>query len=230
MYTNKRDIFYYVEIVDKQVNRDNKISEIFGEDFVLYYIGCDNTHNYTKVTDIRYARFWKDLKSAETTKCLYSKTSERNQEIRVHQLNSDEFISSIPDEYPIENFITKKNLKLRSETVKHKKDWEVLRKKYKAISSYKKVDKPHEWIPCPKCNLIPIIWEYNNGKSTACGCGESEYNHFSIRAESIISYISRNNGSALGFDQNELMNNWNSWVRFGSDRFKDKKEKYKNIW
>ena len=34
------------------------------------------------------------------------------------------------------------------------------------------------WLVCPNCNLKPLVWEFNNGRSTACGCGENEYNHF----------------------------------------------------
>ena len=55
------------------------------------------------------------------------------------------------------------------------------------------------------------MWEFNNGRSTACGCGKNEYDHHSIHAESIMSYVTRNDGSALGYNTSELRMNWNQW-------------------
>ena len=89
--------------------------------------------------------------------------------------------------------------------------------KYKAISAYNIPKDVEEWKNCPKCGLRPLVWEFNNGSSTACGCGENEYRHFSIWSESIMSYISRNNGSALGYDSYALKKNWNHWVEFGDE-------------
>jgi hypothetical protein len=89
--------------------------------------------------------------------------------------------------------------------------------KYKAISAYKVPDNPDDWLECPNCHLIPLTWTFNNGSSTACGCGENEYRHFSIWAESIMSHVSRNNGSALNYNSNKLMINWNHWVRTGME-------------
>jgi len=42
--------------------------------------------------------------------------------------------------------------------------------KYKCISAYKIPDKPDEWLDCTNCGLKPLVWEYNNGRSTGCGC------------------------------------------------------------
>ena len=76
-----------------------------------------------------------------------------------------------------------------------------------------------EWKECPNCGLKPKIWVFDNGKSTACGCWESKYDHFSIRAESILSYINRNRGSAIGYNFDELKENWNHWVETGQIKF-----------
>ena len=93
----------------------------------------------------------------------------------------------------------------------------ILQGKYKAISAYKIPERPSEWKECPNCGLRPIIWEFNNGSSTACGCGENEYRHFSIYTESIMSYINRHNGSALDYDSDKLRKNWNHWVSTGEE-------------
>lgn len=40
--------------------------------------------------------------------------------------------------------------------------------KYKAISAYKIPKDIDMWLVCPNCNLKPLVWEFNNGRSTAC--------------------------------------------------------------
>jgi hypothetical protein len=94
---------------------------------------------------------------------------------------------------------------------------DIIEGKYKCISAYKIPDKPDEWLPCPNCNLKPLVWEYNNGRSTGCGCGKNEYEHFSIVSESIMSHVTRNGGSALNYNSNKLMINWNYWVQYGEE-------------
>ena len=89
--------------------------------------------------------------------------------------------------------------------------------KYKCISAYKIPDKPDEWKNCTNCGLKPLIWEFNNGRSTACGCGENEYRHFSIHAESVMSWVTRHGGSALDYDTHKLKTNWNHWVDTGEE-------------
>ena len=89
--------------------------------------------------------------------------------------------------------------------------------KYKCISAYGIPKDVEDWLPCPNCELRPLTWEFNNGSSTACGCGENEYTHFSIHAESIMSFVSRNNGSALHYPR-RLRDNWNHWVNTGEER------------
>lgn len=89
--------------------------------------------------------------------------------------------------------------------------------KYKCISAYKIPQDVYYWFDCPNCGLKPLTWEFNNGRSTACGCGENEYRHFSIWAESIMSYVKRHGGSCLEYNSEELKNNWNHWVKTGEE-------------
>lgn len=88
-------------------------------------------------------------------------------------------------------------------------DW-----KYKCIDDYKLVKQPQKWKVCPNCGLIPKVWEFDNGRHTACGCGENEYNNFSIAAESIMSVMkfSDNGQDMTDYDIDGLRKNWNKWV------------------
>jgi hypothetical protein len=101
---------------------------------------------------------------------------------------------------------------------------------YKSIDAYVEVKEPHLWMDCPTCGLKPIVWEFNNGSSTACGCGESIYNHFSIHAESVMSYINRNGGSALHYDNNELLKNWNHYCLTGEILFEHAGKRSDGRW
>lgn len=62
---------------------------------------------------------------------------------------------------------------------------------YKCTDVYKKPENPTEWLPCPRCGLRPLVWEFDNGRATACGCGTDCYSHWSVQAESIMSVIKR---------------------------------------
>lgn len=81
---------------------------------------------------------------------------------------------------------------------------DIISGKYKAISAYKIPNNPEDW-------------EFNNGRSTACGCGENQYRNFSIYSESIMSWVTRHNGSALDYDSDKLRKNWNHWVETGEE-------------
>lgn len=83
---------------------------------------------------------------------------------------------------------------------------------YKCILAYKSPENESEWSYCPCCGLKPKIWTFNNGRSTACGCGHDEYNHFSVCAESIMSVHERTNGSELNqYNSDSLRRNWNEY-------------------
>jgi hypothetical protein len=94
---------------------------------------------------------------------------------------------------------------------------DIISGKYKCISAYQIPNKVDEWLPCPNCNLKPLVWEYNNGRSTGCGCGKNEYDHFSIVSESVMSHVTRHGGSALHYDSDKLRKNWNHWVHYGEE-------------
>lgn len=92
---------------------------------------------------------------------------------------------------------------------------DILSGKYKCINSYEIPKNPENWSPCPNCGLRPLVWEFDNGRATACGCGKNKYDHFSIWSESIMSHIKRNGGSVQDYNSDKLMINWNYWVHNG---------------
>ncbi len=229
-YFTKRDIFYYLEISDKQKQRDDKLSALLDVNAERFYVGCDSSSpnkNDTlySITDLKYARFFKDRIACGSSRILNS-----IELIQIQEMSADTFINTIPDQYDIDNFITKRNIILKVGMVKSMKQWIEHRKKYKAISAYTRVPNPSSWLPCKNCGLIPLVWEFNNGRSTACGCGENEYKNHSIHAESIMSYVKRHKGSAANYNGDELKMNWNQWVTFGQDIFKQQKEANADLW
>lgn len=84
---------------------------------------------------------------------------------------------------------------------------------YLAIDAYEPPPIEEEWLSCPNCGLRPLRWVFDNGRSTACGCGENQYHHFSVTAQDITSFMKANNGSLEGYDRDELRKNWNDWVK-----------------
>ena len=92
---------------------------------------------------------------------------------------------------------------------------------YMGGNHYSEVKNPEEWEICPNCNLKPLIWEFDNGRFTACCCGTDDYSHHTVCAESIISVINRshNGTSALEHDSDELRKNWNHWCKTGEHLF-----------
>jgi hypothetical protein len=77
-----------------------------------------------------------------------------------------------------------------------------------------------DWLICPKCKLKPKIWEFDNGRMTACGCGENNYSHFSVHAESIMSiHVNKNGEVGTFYNCDELKNNWNHWAQTGEILF-----------
>jgi hypothetical protein len=45
-----------------------------------------------------------------------------------------------------------------------------------------------------------------------------------------MSYVKRNNGSALDYNSDELRINWNTWVKKQVNLFELKKSEYEIIW
>lgn len=71
-----------------------------------------------------------------------------------------------------------------------------------------------DWLECPKCGMKPKVWIFDNGRYAACGgCRRNKYDHFQIRAESIMSWLLNHNGSLVGFPDDELRENWNKYCR-----------------
>ena len=223
IYFGKRDTFYYYEVGDKSVIRDNQLSELFGEEVKLVYYSVNGPTEF-----IYCAKFWKDKSAALRF------LNNRKLQHQLREMNREEFIKSIPDKSDVGNLSNDerwiKNYTSKKQEMKYSKVWEEYRKKYKAIEAYKKVNNPQFWLPCKNCGLIPLAWEFNNGRSTACGCGDNEYQHHSIQAESIMSWVKRHNGSASGFISEELRMNWNQWVKTGQDVYKQMKENNPEIW
>lgn len=75
------------------------------------------------------------------------------------------------------------------------------------IKAYKYPENKEDWKHCPQCGLQPRIWEYDNWRSTHCGCSNSTYDHFSVRATSEIEAL--RNGKR--YDSDELRKNWNNY-------------------
>lgn len=99
-------------------------------------------------------------------------------------------------------------------------------KTYMCTDSYERVKDHEEWLPCPNCELKPLINVFDNGRSAACGCGDSLYDGFRIRAESIMSHTSRTGGDLTGYNGDGLKDNWNHWVLTGGIRF----ERTDDVW
>jgi hypothetical protein len=224
IYLGKRDKFFYAIKNDLQISRNNKLSELLDlDEKIIYYMhGGDR-----ETTNIACAKFWKDNQSI-------NKFINNNKDYKGFEITKEEFINLIPNDIILnnlsENISLQKNIKFKKEQLRYDEVWKEFRKKYKGISSYVKVLYPSEWLHCKVCGLIPLVWEYNNGRSTACGCGKNDYDHLSIQCESVMSYVKRNNGSAVGFNPNGLRDNWNEWVSSGRDIFKEQKLKDPNIW
>lgn len=83
-----------------------------------------------------------------------------------------------------------------------------------AIEAYKEPDDGKLWEKCPCCGLKPLIWEYDNGRSTVCGCWESRYDHFSVCSESVMSVHIRT-GRTAEYKGDGLRLNWNEYCATG---------------
>ena len=88
---------------------------------------------------------------------------------------------------------------------------------YTCTDVYEKVKNAQAWELCPICGMIPKIWEFDNGRQTACRCGKNKYDHFKIMAESICSVMkhSHNGQSMADYESDALRKNWNHWAKTG---------------
>ena len=100
---------------------------------------------------------------------------------------------------------------------------------YMCIEAYRDTD--GGWLDCPCCGLKPKQWVFNNGRSTGCGCGNSDYDHFSIHAESIMSVHNRTDGKRMtDYVTDDLKNNWNHWVETGQILFEHASKRDDGLW
>lgn len=83
---------------------------------------------------------------------------------------------------------------------------------YLAIEAYEPPPIEEEWLSCPACGLRPLVWKFDNGEYTACGCGKNKYDHFTVKSES-IGDVWRRTGGTSEYDFDGLRKNWNDWVK-----------------
>ncbi len=99
-YLKKRgNFFYYLEVWDKQILRDNKISSVLDESTHQTFFVNGSLKSLNKVDKIEFALFWKNKISAENR--ILSLKRNRPKDEYVYLLKSltrEEFIDIIPDE------------------------------------------------------------------------------------------------------------------------------------
>ena len=93
---------------------------------------------------------------------------------------------------------------------------------------YVEVEEPNEWLECPKCNLKPLIWTFDNGAYARCHCS-------TIQAESYNSLYKRTGKtyyetSKSPFCKDELKYNWNHYCITGENLFEKLKEQFNEIY
>lgn len=86
--------------------------------------------------------------------------------------------------------------------------------RHAVIDAYEPLEDVTGWERCPRCGEHPRVWQFDNGSHASCKCGE-RYRPSLARAESILSFVRRNNGSCLGYPDNELRDRWNEYARTG---------------
>ena len=85
------------------------------------------------------------------------------------------------------------------------------------IDAFKIPDNIDEWLACPKCNLKPKTWVFDNGEHTACGCWNSMYDHFDIQAPQTICENVRKTGGFNGYDPDAHRQAWNAYCNENKD-------------
>ncbi len=97
------------------------------------------------------------------------------------------------------------------------------------IEAYEDVPENETCEKCPHCDLLPKVWKFDNGRSTACGCWNNKYQHFSIFAESIYSVYKRCNNT-FEYDFDGLRKNWNHWCKTGEILFEHAGKRTDGRW
>ena len=114
------DLFYYLEVFDKQALREFKLTAILGgdSDIIPKYAG-GNQRSLIIYEDIYMSLFWKSKKTAELRiKLLYEDSKIKdNYTLVVKFINRDEFIKAIPDTSRGSHYAWKKNLKTKQNEI-----------------------------------------------------------------------------------------------------------------
>ncbi len=82
------------------------------------------------------------------------------------------------------------------------------------IDAYKSMTSVKGWKKCKGCGEFPRLWIFDNGRFAKCCCS-GKYEGGEARAESIISYIKRNDMSCADYPQDALRIAWNRYVETG---------------
>lgn len=85
--------------------------------------------------------------------------------------------------------------------------------------AYEPIQYHKGWKKCLVCKEIPRIWIFDNGNFASCRC-RYMYDPPQARAESIMSYVVRNNGSLVGHEdsQESLRKVWNKYIETGEEQ------------
>jgi hypothetical protein len=117
--------FYYIEVWDRSLLRDSVISDILGEDSLKPFYVNGSQRQLNRVNKIQCALFWKTQGSAE----YRIETLKRNRpnddcKYLVKELNREEFIDIIPDDFKgnkFENTCWLTNVELKKREINYQK-------------------------------------------------------------------------------------------------------------
>ena len=84
---------------------------------------------------------------------------------------------------------------------------------YHGFDFYKEPENKEKWLSCPECGLTPRVWEFDNGRTAICVCGEDRYHHKHQVSATPINYYVRKSGGFAGYDRDKLRKNWNKYIR-----------------
>ena len=114
MKDERRELFFYVIVTDKQINRENRLAQLFEEEIKTFYLGPYDKN----VTNLISARFWKDQPAA-IRKCEKCRQNGSHFDYQISNLSRQEFIDLIPsDLYPM-NYCESRNIEFRKEELKY---------------------------------------------------------------------------------------------------------------